>query len=74
VLKKINSASDLLRSVEDERQYNKLKLLQFSICFTILVFQSTELSAAHDDEISMSIPKYGKDRLMYDMYEHQIKK
>jgi hypothetical protein len=71
VFKKINSASDLLRSVEDERQYNKLKLLQFSICCAILTFQSTELSAARNDK--MIIPKYGTDQSMYKMYEYKIK-
>jgi hypothetical protein len=72
-LSKISSASDLLRSVEDERQYNKLQLLLLSICFFVLGLQKTELSIAHSDVMPESIPKFGNSDIMYEMYEHQIK-
>ena len=69
-LQKINSASDLLRSVEDERQYNKLQLLFFCICLTNTIYQSTSLSSAHSDTPPIDIPKFGRDPQMYKMYEH----
>lgn len=69
-LSKISSASDLLRSVEDERQYNKLQLLLFSICFFVVNMQKTELSSAHNEVMPTDIPRYGTDALMYEMYEH----
>jgi hypothetical protein len=72
-LSKISSASDLLRSVEDERQYNKLQLLLLSICFFVLGLQKTELSIAHGDVMPESIPKFGNSDIMYEMYEHHIK-
>lgn len=72
-LNKISSSSDLLRSVEDERQYNKLQLLLFSICAGCLIFQKTELTIAHNDVMPAEIPKFGTEAMMYDMYEHQIK-
>ena len=58
-LLKINSATDMLRSVEDERQYNKLQLLLFSICFVMVLYQRTELSNAHDLKMNPNIPKFG---------------
>jgi hypothetical protein len=72
-LQRINSASDLLRSVEDERQYNKLQLLLLSICFVTTIYQETTLSIAHNDVMPDSIPKYGNDPRMYNMYKHHIK-
>ena len=72
-LSKISSASDLLRSVEDERQYNKLQLLLFTICFYVIGMQKTELSIAHGDVMPESIPKFGNSDIMYEMYEHHIK-
>ena len=69
-LDKINSSSDLLRSVEGQRQYNKTHLLLFCINFWVFMVQQITLTNAHDDVMPDSIPKYGNGNAMYTMYEH----
>ena len=57
-LQEIDKSSDLLRTIEQSRQFNKLHLLLFTMCIGVLMAQKSVLSLEEAIEEGDKVAEY----------------
>ena len=57
-LQEIDKSSDLLRTIEQSRQFNKLHLLLFAMCIGVLTIQGKTLSITEAIEEGDKVSQY----------------